>query len=190
MANYTTRQAIVRAAEKIFARDGFTSASIDDVAEAANIAKGTVYYHFRSKDELFFEIIDNGINGLADDIEKKLIDYNSPKTILRNLIRIHYDFFKKRNEFCQVLFSELWRLKSHWKRDLVKLKAKYQLVMVKVIKKSGVNLSISADDAADYFFWLVSMVCLNTILNDPAKSTQSMDKLYTFILKGLSSDRL
>jgi AcrR family transcriptional regulator len=52
-----TKQAIIEAAEELFARYGFKKTSIDDVARAARIGKGSVYLHFASKEELFAEIV-------------------------------------------------------------------------------------------------------------------------------------
>ena len=46
------RDAILRAAIRIFARSGFFSAQVADVARTAGVAAGTVYLYFRSKDDL------------------------------------------------------------------------------------------------------------------------------------------
>ena len=48
------REAILKAAQKVFSRKGFNNARIDDVAREAGIGKGTVYEYFASKDDLFF----------------------------------------------------------------------------------------------------------------------------------------
>lgn len=47
---------ILVAAQKVFARKGFTFAKIDDVAREAGIGKGTVYEYFRSKEDIFFAL--------------------------------------------------------------------------------------------------------------------------------------
>jgi AcrR family transcriptional regulator len=52
-----SRQAIVAAAEELFARYGFKKTSIDDIARVAGIGKGSVYLHFASKEELFAEFM-------------------------------------------------------------------------------------------------------------------------------------
>ncbi len=48
-----TRGQILKAAYALFRRKGFTRVSMDEIAAAAKITKKTLYYHFRSKDELF-----------------------------------------------------------------------------------------------------------------------------------------
>lgn len=53
-----TRSRILAAAARVFAERGFDRSSIDEVAAAAGLTKGAVYWHFKSKDELFFALLD------------------------------------------------------------------------------------------------------------------------------------
>ena len=52
-----TKEAIYNASIDIFSRCGYTGASMDDIAVSAGVAKGTLYYHFKSKEELFLSLI-------------------------------------------------------------------------------------------------------------------------------------
>jgi len=52
------RLELVRAAARVFAREGFRGARIADVATEAGLGKGTVYEYFRSKEELFFAVFE------------------------------------------------------------------------------------------------------------------------------------
>ena len=52
------REALSRAAIKVFARSGFFNAQVADVARAAGVAEGTVYLYFRNKDELLTSIFE------------------------------------------------------------------------------------------------------------------------------------
>src|SRR5450759_3872987 len=51
------REAIVAAATELFLANGYLSASMDDIAAAAGVAKQTVYAHFHDKEQLFTEIV-------------------------------------------------------------------------------------------------------------------------------------
>ncbi len=53
-----TTQAILAAARRRFAADGFEATSIDDIAAAAGVAKGAVYHHFDSKEALFAQLLE------------------------------------------------------------------------------------------------------------------------------------
>lgn len=54
----TTRQALLDSARKIFARDGFEACRIEDVAAATGHTRGAFYAHFRTKEDLFFALLE------------------------------------------------------------------------------------------------------------------------------------
>ena len=59
-AKQRTRQQLVAAAARVFARKGFAGASLEEIAEAAGYSTGAVYYNFAGKEELFLELIRSG----------------------------------------------------------------------------------------------------------------------------------
>lgn len=59
-AKERTRQELVAAAARVFARKGFAGASLEEIAEAAGYSTGAVYYNFAGKEELFLELIRSG----------------------------------------------------------------------------------------------------------------------------------
>ena len=60
------QQAIVGAAVEVFARRGFTAATIEEIARAAGLGKGTVYQYFQSKDDLFFAVFRGFVGQLLE----------------------------------------------------------------------------------------------------------------------------
>jgi AcrR family transcriptional regulator len=67
-----TRNLLLNAAEELFARKGFGSASLEDIADAAGYTRGAIYGHFGSKEELFLAVIERHrqrfLEGFADII--------------------------------------------------------------------------------------------------------------------------
>lgn len=59
-AKQRTRQQLVAAAARVFARKGFAGASLEEIAEEAGYSTGAVYYNFAGKEELFLELIRSG----------------------------------------------------------------------------------------------------------------------------------
>lgn len=57
----------------VFARQGYHATSVDDVAEAAGYTKGAVYSNFRSKEELFLELLDRRIDRNVERLESVLL---------------------------------------------------------------------------------------------------------------------
>lgn len=68
-----TRHELLEAAQVVFARSGYHATSVDDVAEAAGYTKGAVYSNFRSKEELFLELLDRRIDRNVEALEDVLL---------------------------------------------------------------------------------------------------------------------
>jgi TetR/AcrR family fatty acid metabolism transcriptional regulator len=71
------REAILRAAIKVFAGRGYFNSKVADIAGAAGIADGTVYLYFKSKDEILHSIFDRA---MAEFIAEGRRAYRKDKT--------------------------------------------------------------------------------------------------------------
>src|SRR5215813_2530282 len=85
------RELILRAATKVFARNGYFNSKVADIARAADVADGTVYLYFKSKEEILRSIFDQN---MADAINsgRKLIDsLRDPREKLRRIAQLHLE---------------------------------------------------------------------------------------------------
>src|SRR5918996_3809243 len=57
-----TEAAILEAAEEVFRRDGFHGATIERIAEAADVSVGTIYFHFGSKEALYLALVERALD--------------------------------------------------------------------------------------------------------------------------------
>jgi TetR/AcrR family fatty acid metabolism transcriptional regulator len=69
--NDQKRISILKAAGKVFPRKGFHQTLMDDIAREAGIGKGTIYRYFHSKEDLFFNILDNGMDEIYNIMLEK-----------------------------------------------------------------------------------------------------------------------
>ena len=65
-----TRGAIVKAARRILGERGFAATTMDDIAASARVAKGAVYHHFKTKEELFSAVFDQVSRDLVVEIDR------------------------------------------------------------------------------------------------------------------------
>lgn len=79
------RKAILRAATKVFASQGYFNSKVSDIASEAGIADGTVYLYFKSKDEILHSIFDRAMAEFISEGRKELAKLN---TATEKLIRI------------------------------------------------------------------------------------------------------
>ncbi len=72
----STKNKILQVASKLFSRYGFYKTSMDEIARIARRAKGSLYYHFKSKEELFTEVVAIEINNLKSQLSEILNNNN------------------------------------------------------------------------------------------------------------------
>jgi AcrR family transcriptional regulator len=63
-----TRQSILAAASRLFVEQGVNNASLKDIAQAANISPGTLFYYYSSKSELIFDVTEQHFNRVTQQL--------------------------------------------------------------------------------------------------------------------------
>jgi len=85
------REAILRAAVKVFARKGYFNSKVSDVASEAGIADGTVYLYFKSKDEILHSIFDQAMSRFIAEGKSELATIEKPEERLRRIAEMHLE---------------------------------------------------------------------------------------------------
>jgi len=67
-----TRERILEAAERLFAEKGFHETAMDEIVRASKVSKGGVYFHFPSKEELFFALLDKLADALQREVQREI----------------------------------------------------------------------------------------------------------------------
>jgi len=145
---------IILAAISEFAKNGFEKASMDAVAIKAKVAKGTVFYHFKSKSDLFAEIVEEGKNKLAEKMVKETKDLKNNKDKIEKIIDIEVEFIKKYHNLFLVYLE-----------DVIKKSISFEVIN-KVIddgkKTDEFRKDLDVKTASLGLFWMTAMICLNT----------------------------
>ncbi|MEP7074244.1 MAG: TetR/AcrR family transcriptional regulator [Acidobacteriota bacterium] len=85
------REAILRAAIKVFANKGFFNSKVADIADAAGVADGTVYLYFKNKDDVLHSIFDRAMEDFISEGKKEITRLTSPEERLRRIAEIHLE---------------------------------------------------------------------------------------------------
>jgi len=83
------REAILKAATEVFARNGYFSSKVSDIAKAAGVADGTVYLYFKSKEEILHSIFDRTMAEGIEQANIELAKCRTPQEKLRCLSKLH-----------------------------------------------------------------------------------------------------
>lgn len=100
------KQLIMEKALELFAENGFQSTSIQQITDRCNISKGSFYLHFKSKDELIFELINHFLTEFITDIEQSVSDKQSNETLLFNYLYISFSTIEKNAHFAKLFIKE------------------------------------------------------------------------------------
>ena len=85
------REAILRAAVKVFARNGYFNSKVSDIASEAGIADGTVYLYFKSKEEVLHSVFDRAMEEFISEGKSELEGIDGADEKLRRIARLHLE---------------------------------------------------------------------------------------------------
>ena len=103
---------LLSAARSVFSRKGFHNATIDDIAQEAGVAKGTVYLYFKSKQDIYLGALRDGIQTLLQEMRAETDVDGAAEAKLRKIIAVKLAYFDKHREFFQIFQSELGRVEK------------------------------------------------------------------------------
>src|SRR5881394_2133407 len=83
------REAILRAATRVFARNGYFNSKVADIAAAAGVADGTVYLYFKSKEEILHSIFDQNMADAIRSGRELIRNARDPREQLRRVAQLH-----------------------------------------------------------------------------------------------------
>jgi len=97
---------ILRAARSVFASKGYQAATVDEIAEFAGVAKGTIYCYFPSKSELFIGTLRGGIQELVELTSCNMSAAQTARSKIRAFIRTRLEYCERNREFFHIYFTE------------------------------------------------------------------------------------
>jgi AcrR family transcriptional regulator len=104
---------LLEAARRVFAEKGFHDSTVDAIAEAAGVAKGTVYLYYRSKRAVYWAALEQGITDLHGKIRTHLAQEDTLENKIRAYITIRIGYFEKNRDFFKIYFSEFGSAFTH-----------------------------------------------------------------------------
>ena len=107
------RTELLTAARSVFGKKGFHEASIDEIAELAEVAKGTVYLYYKSKKDLYMEALKFGVESLNKELKARAGKGADCLETLRVLTETKISFFEENRDFFRIYYSELGKLPGH-----------------------------------------------------------------------------
>lgn len=185
-----TKRAIFDAAIKIFSISGYDGATMDDMAQEAGVAKGTLYYYFKSKEEIFKYIITEGVEVIKEQIAETVEKEEDALSKLKSLCALQLKLVYEKKEFFKVIMSQLWGQEVR-QLELRNVIGSYINSIEKYMKQAideGVIKNGEPYFMAYIFFGLLCSAAVYELINKGKSDIDEVtENLMTYILHGIEA---
>lgn len=103
-----TKRKIFETSMKLFAEKGYDATSIEEITATVGVAKGTLYYHFSSKEEIFQFLVEEGVKLLKNSIAIKTDKLTNSIDKIKAIVLIEIKVLVKYESFMTIILSEIW----------------------------------------------------------------------------------
>ena len=186
----TTKQALFDATLRLARGRGLGDVTVDEIAAAAGVAKGTVYYNFGSKDGLVTALLRYGVDELAARLTLTA-EESGPTDTLDTLVDNALRFISEYPGFAQILVSELWRAPGNWHETLSLLRGEVVGVLereLRRLERAGLLAAhVDVSTAAAGLFGTILVTGLDWMVFQPERSRADVAASITRLLRGVGS---
>lgn len=103
-----TKRKIFETSMELFAKKGYEATSIEEITATVGVAKGTLYYHFSTKEEIFNFLVEEGMKLLKNSVDIKCSKLENSIDKLKAIILIQIKIIAKYENFISMLLSQIW----------------------------------------------------------------------------------
>ncbi|MDL4814551.1 TetR/AcrR family transcriptional regulator [Actinomadura opuntiae] len=187
VARSATREKLFTAAIELIAESGLAATTVDQIAERAGVAKGTVYYNFGSKSALFAALLEYGVDRLATAL-RDAASGRPPLDALEAVVRAELAFIGEHESFARLLIAETWRSGGDWQHTARLIRERAIGVVAGVLRAAVEAGDLRADldtgTAASAVFGMVLTVALDWRALDPDRPFTDVHATLMALLRG------
>lgn len=100
------RECIIEAAQLLFERKGYEPTTVEEIAETAELGKGTIYSYFKSKEEIYIAILEKRLDTLIEQMKTAIREPKSAVDALQRLYDTFVVYYRERKGFVASLFVQ------------------------------------------------------------------------------------
>ncbi len=142
------RNKLVRAASRLFREKGYDGTTVRDIARAVGLQSGSLFYHFRNKEEILVAVMLNGMRRTSEAAENALARHSEPGERLQALFRAHLEtLLGDLQDDMIVLLYEQRSMPAEAREHLITMRDAYERVWQEVIE-AAVTAGVVDGDAA------------------------------------------
>lgn len=188
----STRDNILSAATKVFARFGYDGGSVQKISKLAKSVDRMIYYYFGSKEGLFIEVLENAYRRMNDAELKLKLDTSQPVNGLNAVIAFVLSYYRKNPEFITLLNIEnLQRGKHIAKSERAKEYSSPAIAVISELLQNGVGQKLFKKDVsarnvyllivATAYFYMSNRYTLSAFLGENLQTPAAIEAWQAFI---------
>ena len=172
-----TKRKIFEASMKLFAEKGYEATSIEEITATVGVAKGTLYYHFSSKEEIFNFLVEEGIKLLQNSVDIKTAKHTNYIDKIKAIVLIQIKIVAKYENIITILLSQFWgneernkKCQSHVYNYISQIEEIVQEGIEKKEIKKGDSRAIASE--------IYALICSTLVYKKREGSEMDIMKLY------------
>jgi len=185
----TVKDKIVASASGFFIRFGFYKTTMDEIARKIHKAKGVLYYYFKSKEDLYAEVVRKELDLVKKELKKTVDAGDDPVTTLENYIKMRFELLNNAKNYHETLhadFRERYAFVEDVRRDFDNFE---RLQLNKIIsegEKRGYFRVSNLDRIVDVVMIIHKSVEIPLYLQNKYNEYKNiMDEMISLIFNGL-----
>ena len=184
-----TKRRIFNTAIKIFSEKGYDNSSVEEITAIAGVAKGSLYYNFTKKEDIFDMLLEEGLKLLKNNIEIKTKNCNNALEKIKAVILIQIKVSVKYEDFLNVVLSQIWG-KEEKNKKCKKAVFEYIKIIERIIKEgieNGEFYNGNVEAMASGIVGVMSSSLIYRIKKNREVDVQSVyDGFINTVVKGIS----
>lgn len=186
-------EAILASAVQQFAQHGYAATEMEEIAQAAGVAKGTLYRYFKNKEELFLAAVDRSFGRLAEFVFESIVCLDEPVAIIRTSFRAIARFCYKHPDVMELLAEERATFRDRPARHLAH-RDRNRPFFAEVVRRGieqGTFRDTDPDAVVQTLVYLMQGLILGSRQEGSAvELVPRAEQAIELVLRGLLSDRV
>ena len=140
------RDLIIRTASRLFRTKGYERTTVRDLADAVGMHSGSLFFHFRSKEEILLAILENGLQHSIQILSRSLANARTPTEKLAAICHGHLKaILEEERDTFTVILSDWYTLSPKSRRKVIALRDQYEAHIDRALKEVTKSGSLHGD---------------------------------------------
>lgn len=182
------REEILDAARQVFSARGFEKAKLEEIAEVAELGKGTIYNYFKNKEELFVSVIVRGIKRFQEFVSQAVQEQRSPEDKVSAYIDASFAFFEHHRQLFSIFELEKSNLARSLSEEMNQTFCEKEAGLIQFLEQlifegvqTGEFKPVDSRKLAQTIFGMIHIACIHAARSpqafDPSKDAQFLKRL-------------